>query len=251
MLEESRNALALLSTLHKLPKRNVKVYHKPAILSTPRHFHNMALFPRFTAGDFTPLFRLLDDYDHHRSSNQQGNNVSSSLRSFTPKFDVREVNDSYHLDGELPGINQKDIDIEFTDEQTLVIKGRSKREYTATNENEFGNEAATAADDAASHKSTSHQPTVEDEDAPASTPTSPANTESKEMVKQGSASKAMSKKPAYRYWVTERSVGEFQRTFSFPTRVNQEGVRASLKDGILHVVVPKAAAPISKKIRID
>ncbi|KLJ11867.1 hypothetical protein EMPG_12960, partial [Blastomyces silverae] len=80
---------------------------------------NMSFFPRFPAGDFTPLFRLLDDYESHRS----GSESTSALRTFAPRFDVRETKDAYHLDGELPGINQKDIDIEFTDSQTLVVKG--------------------------------------------------------------------------------------------------------------------------------
>ena len=30
------------------------------------------------------------------------------------------------------------------------------------------------------------------------------------------------KEPDHRYWVSERSVGEFSRSFSFPTRVDEE-----------------------------
>nr|BAQ15372.1 heat shock protein HSP18 [Aspergillus parasiticus]BAQ15373.1 heat shock protein HSP18 [Aspergillus parasiticus] len=88
----------------------------------------MSLFRTMpTAGDFSPLFRLLDDYDTHRQSRGQ----VSSVRSFAPRFDVRETDDAYHFDGELPGIAQKDIDIQFSDPQTLVIKGRSEREYNS------------------------------------------------------------------------------------------------------------------------
>lgn len=64
-----------------------------------------------SSGDFTPLFRLLDDYDIHRTGRQSS---QSSMRSFSPRFDVRETGEGYHLDGELPGIAQNDIDIEFT-----------------------------------------------------------------------------------------------------------------------------------------
>lgn len=49
--------------------------------------------------------------------------------SFTPRFDLRELKDSYRLDGELPGVNQKDIDIEFTDSNTLSVKDYVEREY--------------------------------------------------------------------------------------------------------------------------
>lgn len=42
-----------------------------------------------------------------------------------------------------------------------------------------------------------------------------------------------------RYWVAERSVGELQRSFSFPRQVEVESVKASLEDGVLRIVVPK------------
>ncbi|KAE8334344.1 hypothetical protein BDV24DRAFT_170298 [Aspergillus arachidicola] len=165
----------------------------------------MSLFRTMpTAGDFSPLFRLLDDYDTHRQSRGQ----VSSVRSFAPRFDVRETDDAYHFDGELPGIAQKDIDIQFSDPQTLVIKGRSEREYNSPEAGE----------------------------------TREAEGESKAVTKSEN-------KP--RFWVSERSVGEFHRTFTFPSRVDQENVKASLKNGILSLVVPKAAAYTGKKITIE
>lgn len=160
------------------------------------------------SGDFAPLFRLLDDYDNHRTGRQQ----SPALRSFAPRFDVRETSDAYHLDGELPGIAQKDINIEFTEPQTLIVKGRTEREYT-TSEPQTETEGEKA----------------EGEDQVATTKT----------------------KPQHRYWASERSVGEFQRTFSFPSRVDQDAVKASLKNGILSVLVPKATAAATKKITIE
>lgn len=56
----------------------------------------------------------------------------------------------------------------------------------------------------------------------------------------------------YKYWVRERPVGEFQRTFSFPGKVDRDGVKASLKDGVLKVFVPKEVRKEaeSKKIKI-
>ncbi|CAL5867942.1 uncharacterized protein PFLUO_LOCUS2165 [Penicillium psychrofluorescens] len=155
---------------------------------------------------FAPLFRLLDDYDVHRStSNRSGQ--STAMRSFSARFDVRESTDAYHLDGELPGIVQKDIDIEFSDPQTLTVKGRTEREY--------------------------HSP-------------SPSNGTAETEEGDDKAGK-----PAYRFWAEERSVGEFQRTFTFPTRVDQDAVKANLKNGILSIVVPKAAAPTAKKITVE
>lgn len=185
----------------------------------------MSLFPR-VGGEFAPLFRLLDDYDTHRSGRSA---TQSSITSFAPRFDVRESKDAYHLDGELPGINQKDIEIEFSDPQTLTIKGRSVREYHSSSDNNNN-------DDAAAH---SPKPaTVEDE--------SQVTT-----VKKSSQEVSKQQANNYKYWVSERSVGEFHRSFNFPSRVNQDAVRANLKNGILSISVPKAAPPASRKITIE
>ncbi|KAL3442475.1 HSP20-like chaperone [Aspergillus insuetus] len=186
----------------------------------------MSLFQTFPfqTADWSPLFTLLDDYDNHRSRRGQG---QTTIRSFAPRFDVRETKDAYHLDGELPGIAQKDIDIEFTDPQTLVVKGRVQREYSSS-------------------------PTPSPEEQQPQIESQGGESKSSEVVKSGDKQVSTTKTtPKPRYWVSERSVGEFQRTFSFPERVSQDDVKASLKDGILSLVVPKAAPPASRKITIQ
>ena len=45
----------------------------------------------------------------------------------------------------------------------------------------------------------------------------------------------------YKYWVHERAVGRFERRFRFPGQVDREHVKASLKEGVLRVVMEKAA----------
>lgn len=176
-----------------------------------------------TSGDFAPLFRLLDDYDVHRTSRGQ----VSSMRSFTPRFDVRESDDAYHLDGELPGIPQKNIDIEFSDHNTLVIKGRSERESITTND---------------------PQADATEEGQGEDTSSGAVQTGNKE---QSVTTKADNSDTKHRYWASERSMGEFHRTFSFPGHVDQENVKASLKNGVLSVAVPKSTASGSKKITIE
>lgn len=178
----------------------------------------MALFPR--VGDFSPLFRLLDDYDVHRSARD-----NTSVRGFAPRFDVRESKDAYHLDGDLPGLSQEQVDIEFSDPQTLVIKGRVEREYHDS------------SDTGAAHAEGSNKQETG---------------ESSTAVSKTSDNKQVSKdKHGHRFWVSERSVGEFHRSFSFPTRVDQDNVKASLKNGVLSITVPKATAPTGKKITIE
>ena len=205
----------------------------------------MALFgSRFPQGDFAPLFRLLDDYDVHRSTSGTGHNGRHNhvLRTFQPKFDVREEKENYLLNGELPGIEQKDISIEFTDSQTLVIKGRTEREYSSGHPNAIeGSDQQGRITEGGDHAY--HKATVEDESAEGQKEN---GTSSTEVVKQKGA-----EEPKYRYWVSERSVGEFHRSFTFPGRVDQDAVKASLKNGILSVVVPKSTAKEARKIQIQ
>lgn len=51
---------------------------------------------------------------------------------FAPKFDVKELPDSYKLKRELLAIEQKDIKIEFSNKATLTICSKIKRSYTTS-----------------------------------------------------------------------------------------------------------------------
>jgi HSP20 family molecular chaperone IbpA len=224
----------------------------------------MAFFPRELYGSnagFTPLFRLLDDFDSY--SRQAGNGHHRHHRghipTFQPKFDVREVDDAYELHGELAGMNKKDVQIEFTDPQTLVVRGRIDRSYAAgtppaglVEDTQMSGAITEGGDDKASGTSTpptaakDHQPTVEDESEVGEV--TPATT----VAEVAKPEPEKEKKPAdkAKYWVSERSVGEFSRTFNFPVRVDQEGVTARFEDGILSVRVPKAPKHEARRIAI-
>ncbi|CBF81205.1 Hsp20/alpha crystallin family protein [Aspergillus nidulans FGSC A4] len=205
----------------------------------------MAFFPRYCSGDFAPLFQLLDDYDMHQATRRPNKKVTN-VRTFVPKFDVYEQGDRYYLDGELPGVSQSNIEIEFTDPQTLVIKGHSKRNYHHKSEPDTDDKSETSS-------VKSLQPTVEDwdemEDATPAVEQTPSLGPKEKAVEKNSSTR--SQEPAYKFWASERLVGEFSRTFAFPTRVDQDAVRASLNNGILSVVLPKEPAPQLKKVRVE
>jgi HSP20 family protein len=205
----------------------------------------MSIFPRtFITGDnynsspsFHPLFRLLDDFDAYsqRDGGEGRQNKSASLaRTFNPKFDVREVETGYELHGELPGIEQKDVEIEFTDSQTLNVRGRVEREYTSGEKPE--------ETDNETKKIESHQPTVEDEPETGETAIQKTN-ENEKQVQQP-------QKPSAKYWVSERSVGSFARVFTFSQPIDHDNVKASMKNGLLSIFIPKKKAE-SRKIQIQ
>jgi HSP20 family molecular chaperone IbpA len=172
------------------------------------------------------MFRIMDEYD--RVARELTRGASQTLRGFQPKFDVKETKESYELHGEIPGVEQKDIEITWQDSNTLSISGhvehRVERKQGSVEEEE----------------DKSKQPTVEDEKEP-------------ETSVIATGSKEVQKKPEDegRYWITERSVGEYHRSFSFPSPVDHDNVKATLKNGVLTVVVPKARRMEPKRINIE
>jgi len=234
-------------TVSRLPFTRAQRVLKP---TTTR---KMSFFPRsFINNDpttsFTPLFRLLDDFDQYaRNTEAGGRHHRFNMKTFNPKFDVKEVADAYELHGELPGIERQNVEIEFTDSQTITIKGRSEHSYTSGTppagfvEGPAATSAITEGDETNSHHK-GHRATVEEEGSEATTTEVAKNDEHKEAEKTESDAK---------FWVSERYVGEFSRSFSFPVRVDQDQVKASMENGILSIVVPKIKKQEGRKITIS
>ncbi|KAJ6441423.1 heat shock protein [Purpureocillium lavendulum] len=216
----------------------------------------MAFFPRNLYNpdaSFAPLFRLLDEFDAYSRPANAGNGAQhhhrrSALPVWQPKFDVRETSDAYELHGELPGVSKDQVQIEFTEPQTMVVRGRAERSYTTGTAPTGLLKDATApkavTEGGEGQASPSHHATVEDEaDA--------ANASSSEVVDQKTEGTADKVTDTAKYWLSERSVGEFARTFNFPDSIDQDAVTASFKDGILSVAVPKAKRQTSRQITIN
>ncbi|KAH7126040.1 HSP20-like chaperone [Dactylonectria macrodidyma] len=184
---------------------------------------------------FSPLFRLLDEFNNHYSP--EGPGRRTALPTWQPNFDIRETQNAFELHGEFPGMKKEDVHIKFTEPQTMLIHGKTERSYSnAPSSGLIENSSVEAIKDADA-QSESHKATVEDE-----------NNESKQVEKAQPQEKPVDKA---KYWVTERSIGEFSRTFSFPTQVDQDSVTATFKDGILSITVPKAKKYESRRITVN
>ncbi|UNI24986.1 hypothetical protein JDV02_010698 [Purpureocillium takamizusanense] len=219
----------------------------------------MAFFPRnFYNPDasFAPLFRLLDEFDAYSrpasgSGSGNGNHRRESVLSiWQPKFDVRETVDEYELHGELPGVYKEQVQIEFTEPQTMVVRGRVERSYTSGTPPAAGLVKGAPASKAIAEggDEQSHHATVEEEGEAPNT-----NTYSITDVASQKTDAATNREPSdtAKYWLSERTVGEFSRTFGFPGSIDQGAVTASFKDGILSIVVPKAKKQGSRQIAIN
>lgn len=241
----------------------------PARCSAPAFFARppVAAFPSMQ--DFAPLFSLFDESiaQVQRAQRQARPHFK---RPFNPRFDVKETNQAYSLEGELPGFDAENISIEFLDDgHTLQIKGKTVKE--TRNEQPKAVQSATpvapeAVEQAPAEKSEtssvkSHQATVEDEvEEPANasavtqqTETQPQEQTVAEPSKAAEQQTQTAQEPQAdtRHLISERYTGSFTRSFKFPSKVDQEAVRASLKDGILAITLPFARKPESRRIQIE
>ncbi|KAI5815707.1 HSP20-like chaperone [Pyronema omphalodes] len=192
--------------------------------SFPR-FHSPAETNTYYTAFPTDILRVLDEIDRSNSSSSSTSASNPHRRAFTPTFDVHETEREYILEGEFPGLSdKKNISIEFTDDKTILISGKIEREFKgAKDEQGKGNMIGTAEEQ---KKIGGDKPAAEQE----------------------AIMKEKAKGP--KYWVSERSVGEFSRSFNFPGDVDIDRVKATLEHGILKVVVPKMEKKAGRKIEI-
>ncbi|KAF2796487.1 HSP20-like chaperone [Melanomma pulvis-pyrius CBS 109.77] len=204
-------------------------------------------------------------------------------RIFRARFDVRENGSGYEVEGELPGFEQENISIEVTDEHTLKVAGKQTQAKAATppatlQETTVAEalthqmEGATLAEqdshsDSESQKS--YQPTVEDDyedlgaetsstvSAALSEPTGKDKTVRAPVQQQAPAlqpqqsQQQQQQQPENQDLLTERIHGSFERNFRFPDRIDAAAVRASLRNGVLSINVPKAPVPAVRNIAIQ
>lgn len=112
-----------------------------------------------------------------------------------PKVDVKETENAYSLDMELPGRTENDVNIEL-DHNTLTIS--SKKEET---------------------------------------------TEKSEGTEKNNNSG--------KWLIRERRTSEFSRSFRLPEDVDNENVKATFKNGILNVMMPRKTLATPKRIAIE
>ncbi|KAF8425956.1 hsp20-like protein [Tirmania nivea] len=185
-----------------------------------RHpFDTLLLSDPFFTSFFSPSL-------HNRAAGSltergEGRDDRGAIRAFSPNFDVHETPKEYVLEGELPGLDKSNLSIEFTDTNTLVIRGKIERSYTAG---------------------------APPERLLQGTKQKQAITEGQEGA--GVEQQAETEEEPVKYWVSERTVGSFQRSFSFPGETDQDNVKASYEDGILKIVIPKKEKRSARRIDI-
>jgi HSP20 family protein len=110
-----------------------------------------------------------------------------AFRDFMPHLDVRESDEAFTVTVELPGLEEKDVDLSLTDD-LLVVQGEKRAEAT-------------------DEKETRHR--------------------------------------------VERLYGRFQRAVRLPRPVAADDVKASFKNGVLVVTLPKSPEARQRKVPIQ
>jgi hypothetical protein len=117
----------------------------------------------------------------------------------------------------------------------------SNKSYQATVEDDFED----LADEFASARAAPAEPKGKEKAVDEPT----ANTERAVQAQpQPEAPVQQQQQPENNEW---RFQGSFERTFRFPERIDAAGVRASLKNGLLSITVPKVKAPEARRILIQ
>jgi len=212
-----------------------------------------------TDPNFTTLFRLLDDFNAY-SNEVQSEEVSQTSRPTgrhrrgpRPRFDIRETQDAYELYGELPGVGRKDVHVELTQENVLLIRGHMERPY----------DKPLAPKPASKEESTKQEKKCEDCVCPEGQSCDDCVKmkcechEGKKCDKCGMdkcvqhlENEGGDPNATVRYLRRERFVGEFAREFAFPGPLHEFDIYASLENGILKVVAPKQK-PTGKRRKIE
>lgn len=135
---------------------------------------------------------LMRNFDVMSSNPDKNWAFPVGLGAYIPRLDTSETADAIEITAEVPGIDDKNLDVTVTND-LVTIKGDKKSETT------------------------------------------------QKALKDGTGFQAI-----------ERSYGSFERTIALPCKVQSDNAEASLKNGVLTIVIPKnqAAQSEGKKLTI-
>ena len=174
---------------------------------------------------FDEMFGFPYDKPQRKARHGEGhsNKVQQPPRLGTMVTDVRELDDKYVLDMEVPGYDKKDIRVELDD-------GYLKVEAEKRNETTYGN-----ADDEAENAASDTEAAGKGVEA-GSEETAKASTE---VSAKDTGAETPAKKPDGKYIRRERFYGKMVRSFYVGNDVKKEDITAAFANGILTITIPK------------
>ena len=205
--------------------------------------HASAIRPEHvTLADHQPTLRSLVDtiedpyYSHSHPKHRN---------SYSPRFDVRESDFSFFLEGEFPGIaGKEDIMIEKLGRRTLLIQTTDRRfdvnkEWNLRGSEDVTNDGVEGQQQQRTKglniiKSGGHD-----------------GTGGVEIRHDSGEEKLERDENGLRVRLAERRVGYLQRSFTFPSAVDIDSLKARLRNGLLVMMVPKVNGTKDDSTRIQ
>ena len=160
--------------------------------------------------------------------------------SFSPRFDVRESDSAFFLEGEFPGIARKeDIVIEKLGKRTLLVQTTNCR----FNVDEEWNQ----------HGPVAHANAETEQQGPRATNLAKSRSHDGGGNPENSSKEKGERDEGLQVRLDERRIGYLQRSFTFPSAVNIDALKARLRHGLLVMMVPKVrdAKDDSRRICIE
>lgn len=170
------------------------------------------------------------------------------MNCFIPRFDLEEDTENYYLFGELPGAKVEDIGVEVSQGNRLFVWGNTVREQVGSSKELLvnvegqGNGSGEVKEEEAGLDMRNTEGFLPDGGfIPLNSTRSQEHRfeDGKEAGQIPEENGVAATRGRNRVLLSERLVGEFNRTFAFPSPVVEEGVQASMESGILKLVVPK------------
>jgi len=197
----------------------------------------MALF-----SPFFPLVRqndsLWDSLDDHPFLNFNSSFFRDANISRPNRANVSETENEYRVELEVPGYKKNEVNIEFgADGKSVTISGA-----TEESREEGTRPQGVTVEEVPEEGERKPQQQQEKPKGEQQQSTAVAQSDQERQVGQPAGPK---------YWISERTVGSFTRTFSFRNALDAEKASASLDHGVLTVIIPKATKSSAKKITIQ
>ncbi|KAK5956140.1 hypothetical protein OHC33_002713 [Knufia fluminis] len=194
---------------------------------------------------FNDTFSQLDRLSNELNGRLSDNDSRFNMLTLSPKFDIKETEKEFVLEGELPGVEKKDISLEFADDNTLVLKTRVEkvrkegREPQSQSQQQEQGQIEDSAKNDSQAQDTQMSGANQESTSTTNQNTSTENDTTVATTNQNQNNEVSKPTSTTQYHLTERSIGTFQRAFSLPGELKHEEVKASLRNGVLTVTVPK------------
>jgi HSP20 family protein len=181
------------------------------------------------------IVRTMEDPYFHKPSHHHHEVV------FPPSFDVRESDSAFFLEGEFPGVGRKeDITIEKLGPRTLLVESNMARFDIGA---EWGQLALTPLNTSQNEKEEQQHSRIMSNQGM----TRERDQEGEDRLKNPWSAQT----DGLHVRLAERHVGYLQRSFTFPSPVDIDALKARLRCGLLVIMVPKMRDGRSDSKKID